>query len=133
MKQTYIITSIENDRIFVMQEKHASGFGTRAHAPIEVMNPKRYGVKLGSRVTIGLPQKAEAIHGVLALFFPIASAFAGLFAAPFAARALGIELTELLKAACITTLFAISAAIVYIQSRNTSTIVKLQIKSVLSA
>lgn len=128
-KQIYVITAVTEDKIFVTPENSISEHGTKQHADLEVINPKRYPLFTGSKVYIGLPKKAEALNGILALFFPIISCVCALFLSPYIAKLISIPLTETFKAVCIIISFLISAAVVLFLSRSTQTIVKLQVTS----
>lgn len=129
MKQVYVITKIENNRTFAMQEKHLEGHISKAHASLEVINPRKIKIHEGSKVYIGLPQKAEAVRGILCLFMPLIMCGAALLCAPFIACLLHVTPSETFKFICITAAFVVSTAAVTFFSRNTETIVKLQVLS----
>ena len=128
-KQIYVVTSITEDKIFVTHKDSFSEQTNKTHANLEVINPKRYPLFEGSEVYIGLPQKTEALNGILALFFPLTSCVCALYASPSISRLISVPLTETFKAVCIIISFLISATVVLFLSRSTQTIVKLQITS----
>lgn len=128
-KQIYVVTSITEDKIFVTHKDSFSEQTNKTHANLEVINPKRYPLFEGSEVYIGLPQRTEALNGILALFFPLISCVCALYASPSISRLISVPLTETFKAVCIIISFLISAAVVLFLSRSTQTIVKLQITS----
>lgn len=129
MKQVYVITKIEDSHIFAMQEKHLEGEGTKVHASLEVINPRKIKIHEGSKVYIGLSQKAEAFKGIISLFLPLLLCFLALIGSNAISGLLKLDNTENFKFICITIVFFVSASFVFFFSRNTPTIVKLQILS----
>lgn len=127
MKKTYIVTSIEKDLILAIPEHQNS----KAHAKIEVINPNKLPVQVGSKISVGLPRKQEAITGLIALFTPIAAAVAGFFISEPMAELLKKQCTEIFKALSISVCFLIACAFILATSRSTPTIVKLQINEIL--
>lgn len=129
MRQVYVVTKMENGSIFVMQQKHLEHKGSKEHASLEVINPKNINVKEGSKVFIGLPQKSEAIRGIVSLFIPLCLCAVTLFCSKFLASLFKCELTEGFKFICIVIVFVLSSTTLAFFLRNTETIVKLQILS----
>lgn len=131
MKSTYIVTSIENGTIMVSPEQIVVQNSPTKISKIEVTNPYALKIEVGSRVTIGLPQKKEAVAGLIALLVPIAAAVLGFFISKPIATLLKTECTELFKAISISLFFLIACAFVIASSRTAPTVVKLQINKII--
>lgn len=130
MKSTYIVTSIENGTIMVTPEQRIIQSSPSKMSKIEVTNPYALKIEVGSKVTIGLPQKKEAAAGLFALLVPIAAAVLGFFLSKPISSLLKTECTELFKAIAISLFFLIACAFVIASSRTAPTVVKLQINKV---
>lgn len=130
MKQIYIVTAINNDSILVTPEQKLAEPGVFIPG-IEVTNPSKFRISAGSKVTIGLSRKKEAVAGILALLIPICAGAAALFFSPFISSLLKKECTELFKAGIISLGFLTACAFVFAASRTIQTTVKLQIKKVI--
>lgn len=131
MKQFYIVTEIQNDESILVSPEIHSEKNKKFRTNIQVSNPRKLKIEKGSKVTIGLPQKKEAIAGIFALFIPILCATAGLFFSGLIANLLKIECTEVFKAALISICFLISCGFTIASSRTAPTIVKLEITKII--
>lgn len=131
MKQFYIVTEIQNDESILVSPEVHSEKNKKFRANIQVSNPRKLKIEKGSKVTIGLPQKKEAVAGIFALFIPILCAAAGLIFSELIANLLKIECTEVFKAALISICFLISCGFTIASSRTAPTIVKLEITKII--
>ncbi len=127
MKQTYIIKEIKADGsvlVYSEVQKESTSF-------ILVKNSKNFTVKEGSKITIGLPQKKEAINGVIALFTPILFAVLALVFSKQVAFLLKTECSENFKAVFISVCFLISCFAVIFTFHSSNTQKEIEIKKVL--
>ena len=131
MKQLYIVTEIQNDESILVSPESHSEKNKKFRANIQVSNPRKLKIEKGSKVTIGLPQKKEALAGILALFIPIACAAAALIFSGQVANILKIECTEIFKAILISLCFIASCIFTIASTRTAPTIVKLEINKVI--
>lgn len=131
MKQIYVVTEIQNDGTVIVSSEMQSERNKKFRANIQVLNPKKLKIEKGSKVTIGLPQKKEALAGILALFIPIACAAAALIFSGQVANILKIECTEIFKTILISLCFIASCIFTIASTRTAPTIVKLEINKVI--
>ncbi|MBQ1629466.1 MAG: SoxR reducing system RseC family protein [Treponema sp.] len=127
MKKTYTITKIDGPHIFAAPQEFLSENSEQALANIEVINPKKIKINVGSKVYIGLPKAAEMLNGFFALITPIFACFIALILSPFIAKLFSLNPTEGFKAVCIIAAFLITSTAILIYTRNIPTIVKLQV------
>lgn len=131
MKQLYIVTEIQSEESVLVSPEIQSEKNNKARTNIQVANPKKLKIEKGSKVTIGLPQKKEAVAGIIALLIPILCAAAGLILSKPAATFLKIECTELFKAVSVSVCFIASCIFTVASSRTMPTIVKLEINKII--
>lgn len=131
MKQIYVVTEIQDDEsIFVSPEMQAEK-GAKFRTNIQVSNPRKLNIEKGSKVTIGLPQRKEAVAGIIALLVPILCAAAGLILSQPLAEFLKVECTEVFKAIIVSTCFIASCIFTIASTRTAPTIVKLEINKII--
>lgn len=131
MKRTYIVTSVENGNFLVTPEDQFVLGNNHQRSNLEVVNPGNFPLEVGSKVTIGLPKKQEAISGIVALLTPILASIAGYFISGPLSDLLKKQCTETFKALTISGCFLIASAFILATSRSTPTIIKLQVNEVL--
>ena len=89
----------------------------------KVLNRKKFPLKPGMAVRIGLSRRLLALHGILAFFGPIATAIAGfVFAPEISEKFCGAEFTEAnfekIRAATTAISLVASSAVLFVISRS---------------
>ena len=107
MNTEYIVTSADSNTVTVTPAENGSACAT-CHANckscalhITVANTKRFDVKPGQKVRIGLSAKDEVRQSFLSLALPVFAAVLGFFAASPIAALFNIPATEQLRALCV--------------------------------
>lgn len=96
-----------------------------------VLNKRNFPIEEGSIVRIGLPRYKRGLHGIIALVVPVVCAILGYLFAPDMAKKIGLENTEIFKAACIMLSLGASTGIVFAISRSSLHFTKPEIMQVL--
>ncbi|MFC2478256.1 MAG: SoxR reducing system RseC family protein [Treponema socranskii subsp. buccale] len=107
MNTEYIVTSADSNTVTVTPAENGSACAT-CHANckscalhITVANTKRFDVKPGQKVRIGLSAKDEVRQSFLSLAVPVLAAVLGFFAASPIAALFNVPVTEQLRALCV--------------------------------
>ena len=119
MNTQYIVTAADSDAVTVTPAENGSACAT-CHANckacalhITVANTKRFDVKPGQKVRIGLSAKDEARQSFFSLALPVLAAVLGFFAAAPIAVVFNVPATEQLRALCVLVfLFAAGLSVI---------------------
>lgn len=131
LKQIYVVTEIQDDESILVSPELKFEKGSKFGTNIQVSNPRKLKIEKGSKVTIGLPQRKEAVAGIIALLIPIFCAAAGLVLSAQIASFLKIECTEIFKAIIVSICFTASCIFTIASTRTAPTIVKLEITKII--
>lgn len=120
MNTEYIVTAADSNTVTVTPAENGSACAT-CHANckscalhITVANTKRFDVKPGQKVRIGLSAKDEARQSFLSLAVPVLAAVLGFFSASPIAALFNIAETEQLRSLCVLVfLFAAGSAVMF--------------------
>ena len=96
-----------------------------------VSNKRNFSVKEGNIVRIGLPRYKQGIHAISSLLLPVVCAIFGYLLSAEAAKKIGLENTEVFKAACVMFALTASAGLIFIISRSSLHFSKPEILQVL--
>lgn len=99
--------------------------------PFAVANSRHFPVGTGTVVRIGRSRFTRAVHGLVSLIVPVASAVAGYLLSGLIAKKIGFESTETFKAVCVMSFLAMAAGIVFVVSRSRLHFLKPEILQVL--
>ena len=131
-----LVTSVEGDDVFVMPliksecASCAAGCDKRGNA-FAVANPRKFPVKAGDAVRLGMSSVWQNIRGLIALLFPFCSAVAGYFLAPFVASLFGKTAGDGWRALCVLVFLGVASGIVLLLTRGVSVSGKNEILEVL--
>ncbi len=103
----------------------------RVGKPFLIENPAKLPVTVGSVVRVYHSRLVRGISGVIALFLPILCALVCYRYAPFFAKKLELELTELVKALCVLAGVLVPGGAIFIVNRSNLHIFKPVITQVL--
>lgn len=85
---------------------------------IEVLNPKKFNLKIGDAVILTNNKKTQALQGLFSLFIPFLSAFIGYFLSDSIFSLFKIQGTEALKALIVLIFLFITSSIIFIITRK---------------
>lgn len=128
MKGVFVVTEVNEDRIMVSPYQEG-GFSTgkTVFSRIEVMNPKRFNIEEGTKVSIGFSKGLENVQGVCTLVFPVLCCALGLFLYPKAVSAFGMEYSEIARFVFGAVMFLCAFAVVIKLTRCSYTVIKPRI------
>ena len=128
MKGVFVVTEVNEDRIMVSPYQEG-GFSTgkTVLSRIEVMNPKRFNIEEGTKVSIGFSKGLENVQGVCTLVFPVLCCALGLFLYPKAVSAFGMEYSEIARFIFGAVMFLCAFAVVIKLTRCSYTVITPQI------
>ena len=121
-RQKALVTQItETGASVMLLQKDAcatcSASCAKAEKKIEVKNPHKYPLKVGSLVYLSSSPSTQIVQGIISLLFPFLSALSGFFCASPIARALHSEHKDSVQAVCVLLFLFLSSFIVMIYSR----------------
>lgn len=124
MKGVFVVTEVNEDRIMVSPYQEG-GFSTgkTVLSRIEVMNPKRFNIEEGTKVSIGFSKGLENVQGVCTLVFPVLCCALGLFLYPKAVSVFGMEYSEIARFVFGTVMFLCAFAVVIKITRCSYTVI----------
>lgn len=128
MKGVFIVTEISSEKIIVSayREEDNSITSKLPVTHIQVSNPKKFNIEIGSKICIGFSKKVETIQGILALIIPVLFCGLGLYFSPYILSFFGFELSNELfqygKFICASVFFLVAFGFVLKVSRGTYTI-----------
>lgn len=124
MKGVFVVTEVNEDRIMVSPYQEG-GFSTgkTVLSRIEVMNPKRFNIEEGTKVSIGFSKGLENVQGVCTLVFPVLCCALGLFLYPKAVFAFGMEYSEIARFVFGAVMFLCAFAVVIKLTRCSYTVI----------
>ena len=124
MKGVFVVTEVNEDRIMVSPYQ-GGGFSTgkTVLSRIEVMNPKRFNIEEGTKVSIGFSKGLENVQGVCTLVFPVLCCALGLFLYPKAVSAFGMEYSEIARFVFGAVMFLCAFAVVIKLTRCSYTVI----------
>ena len=130
------ITEIKGDEIHAMQLVteaclHCQTGCIQRGKEFIVSNKRNFPVEKGNIVRIGLSRYKRGIHALSSLLIPLTCAVAGYFFSGEIAKKIGLEYTEVFKAACVMFSLAASSGLVFIISRSSLHFSKPEILQVL--
>ena len=124
MKGVFVVTEVNEDRIMVSPYQEG-GFSTgkTVLSRIEVMNPKRFNIEEGTKVSIGFSKGLENVQGICTLIFPVLCCALGLFLYPRAVSVFGMEYSEIARFVFGTVMFLCAFAVVIKLTRCSYTVI----------
>lgn len=124
MKGVFVVTEVNEDRIMVSPYQEG-GFSTgkTVLSRIEVMNPKRFNIEEGTKVSIGFSKGLENVQGVCTLVFPVLCCALGLFLYPKAVSVFGMEYSEIARFVFGAVMFLCAFAVVIKITRCSYTVI----------
>ena len=124
MKGVFVVTEVNEDRIMVSPYQEG-GFSTgkTVLSRIEVMNPKRFNIEEGTKVSIGFSKGLENVQGVCTLVFPVLCCALGLFLYPKVVSAFGMEYSEFARFVFGAVMFLCAFAVVIKLTRCSYTVI----------
>ena len=124
MKGVFVGREVNEDRIMVSPYQEG-GFSTgkTVLSRIEVMNPKRFNIEEGTKVSIGFSKGLENVQGVCTLVFPVLCCALGLFLYPKAVSAFGMEYSEIARFVFGAVMFLCAFAVVIKLTRCSYTVI----------
>ena len=138
MNTQYIVTAADSDAVTVTPAENGSACAT-CHANckacalhITVANTKRFDVKPGQKVRIGLSAKDEARQSFFSLAVPVLAAVLGFFAAAPIAAVFNVPATEQMRALCVLVFLFAAGFSVMLVSKKKRNLEKLDIAAVCS-
>jgi len=138
MNTQYIVTAADSDAVTVIPAENGSACAT-CHANckacalhITVANTKRFDVKPGQKVRIGLSAKDEARQSFVSLAVPVLAAVLGFFAAAPIAAVFNVPVTEQLRALCVLVFLFAAGLSVILAAKKKRNPEKLDIAAVCS-
>ena len=138
MNTQYIVTAADSDAVTVTPAGNGSACAT-CHANckacalhITVANTKRFDVKPGQKVRIGLSAKDEARQSFVSLAVPVLAAVLGFFAAAPIAAVFNVPVTEQLRALCVLVFLFAAGLSVILAAKKKRNPEKLDIAAVCS-
>ena len=136
MNTQYIVTAADSDAVTVTPAENGSACAT-CHANckscalhITVANTKRFDVKPGQKVRIGLSAKDEVRQSFLSLALPVLAAVLGFFAASPIASLFNVSATEQLRSLCVLVFLFASGFSVMLAAKKRRNPEKLDIAAV---
>lgn len=138
MNTQYIVTAADSNAVTVTPAENGSACAT-CHANcktcalhITVANTKRFDVKPGQKVRIGLSAKDEARQSFVSLAVPVLAAVLGFFAAAPIAAVFNVPVTEQLRALCVLVFLFAAGLSVILAAKKKRNSEKLDIAAVCS-
>ena len=138
MNTQYIVTSADSNTVTVTPAENGSACAT-CHANckacalhITVANTKRFDVKPGQKVRIGLSAKDEARQSFVSLAVPVLAAVLGFFAAAPIAAVFNVPVAEQLRALCVLVFLFAAGLSVILAAKKKRNSEKLDIAAVCS-
>ena len=124
MKGVFVVTEVNEDRIMVSPYQEG-GFSTgkTVLSRIEVMNPKRFNIEEGTKVSIGFSKGLENVQGVCTLVFPVLCCALGLFLYPKAVSAFGMAYSVIARFVFGAVMFLCAFAVVIKLTRCSYTVI----------
>jgi len=136
MNTQYIVTSADSNTVTVTPAENGSACAT-CHANckscalhITVANTKRFDVKPGQKVRIGLSAKDEVRQSFLSLALPVLAAVIGFFVASPIASLFNVSATEQLRSLCVLVFLFASGFSVMLAAKKRKNPEKLDIAAV---
>jgi len=136
MNTEYIVTSADSNTVTVTPAENGSACAT-CHANckscalhITVANTKRFDVKPGQKVRIGLSAKDEVRQSFLSLALPVLAAIIGFFLASPIASLFNVSATEQLRSLCVLVFLFASGFSVMLAAKKRRNPEKLDIAAV---
>ena len=136
MNTEYIVTAADSNTVTVTPAENGSACAT-CHANckscalhITVANTKRFDVKPGQKVRIGLSAKDEVRQSFLSLALPVLAAVIGFFTAAPIASLFNVSATEQLRALCVLVFLFASGFSVMLAAKKRRNPEKLDIAAV---
>ena len=136
MNTEYIVTAADSNTVTVTPAENGSACAT-CHANckscalhITVANTKRFDVKPGQKVRIGLSAKDEVRQSFLSLAVPVLAAVLGFFAASPIASLFNVSATEQLRSLCVLIFLFTSGFSVMLAAKKRRNPEKLDIAAV---
>ena len=117
MKGIFIVTDIQEEKIMVSPFMENAP-DKRDSSQIAVINPKKFDVLPGTKVSIGFSKGFENAQGILFPLIPVVCCALGVFFYPAAASVFSLKCTELLRFLVGAILFIISFIGVLAASRS---------------
>ncbi len=96
-----------------------------------VSNKRNFPVEKGNVIRIGLPRYKRGIHAISSLLLPVICAILSFLFSAEIAKKIGLENTEVFKAACVMLSLIASAGLIFIISRSSLHFSKPEILQVL--
>lgn len=123
MTQKALVMSVEGGIIKAMnfeKKECASCTGGCAKSKniFEVSNPRNHAVKVGDQILIGATKKAQALQGLISLFFPFISSIMGYILAPSIMSVFGKTISSDGRAVFVLLFLFLSTAIVFVVTRK---------------
>ena len=124
MKGVFVVTEVNEDRIMVSPYQEG-GFSTgkTVLSRIEVMNPKRFNIEEGTKVSIGFSKGLENVQGICTLIFLVLCCALGLFLYPKAVSVFGMEYSEIARFVFGAVMFLCAFAVVIKITRCSYTVI----------
>ena len=136
MNTEYIVTAADSNTVTVTPAENGSACAT-CHANckscalhITVANTKRFDVKPGQKVRIGLSAKDEVRQSFLSLALPVLAAIIGFFLASPIASLFNVSATEQLRSLCVLVFLFASGFSVMLAAKKRRNPEKLDIAAV---
>ena len=136
MNTEYIVTAADSNTVTVTPAENGSACAT-CHANckscalhITVANTKRFEVKPGQKVRIGLSAKDEVRQSFLSLALPVLAAVIGFFVASPIASLFNVSATEQLRSLCVLVFLFASGFSVMLAAKKRRNPEKLDIAAV---
>ncbi|QNL98189.1 SoxR reducing system RseC family protein [Treponema sp. Marseille-Q4132] len=136
MNTEYIVTAADSNTVTVTPAENGSACAT-CHANckscalhITVANTKRFDVKPGQKVRIGLSAKDEVRQSFLSLALPVLAAVIGFFVASPIASLFNVSATEQLRSLCVLVFLFASGFSVMLAAKKRRNPEKLDIAAV---
>ena len=136
MNTEYIVTAADSSTVTVTPAENGSACAT-CHANckscalhITVANTKRFDVKPGQKVRIGLSAKDEVRQSFLSLALPVLAAIIGFFLASPIASLFNVSATEQLRSLCVLVFLFASGFSVMLAAKKRRNPEKLDIAAV---
>ena len=136
MNTEYIVTAADSNTVTVTPAENGSACAT-CHANckscalhITVANTKRFDVKPGQKVRIGLSAKDEVRQSFLSLALPVLAAVIGFFVASPIASLFNVSATEQLRSLCVLVFLFASGFSVMLAAKKRKNPEKLDIAAV---
>ena len=124
MKGVFVVTEISEGRIMVSPyQENIFSSGKSVLSRIEVMNPKRFNIEEGTKVSIGFSKGLENVQGICSLVFPVLCCALGLFLYPKAVSAFGMEYSEIARFVFGAVMFLCVFAVVIKLTRCSYTVI----------